>query len=292
MHELCAPLRLTWDLPPDPALARDLWRRIADGRVLFVEIRLGELSLPALEALAASPASSPAPRVTLLAESSAILAAAESLEARAPFGRDLLLLPPFAPGHLLLGLRRAGANPAPALWATPSGLAAFSEALDAALALGSNALAILNAPAPAEPLTREVRARVSSVWRARRPRGLELRVHDLFLAEELGLDAFERYSGCQAGGALGHLTDGGKLLACRTLPVELGDASERSLVEIWSGPARRELRSRLGERPEPCSPCSLASTCGGGCRGLAPGLGRDPSCTGVRRGMALGGAPP
>ncbi len=164
MRDFTAPLRLTWDLPEDPGLAAELWRRIVDGRVLLAEVHVTSRSLGSHE--------------------------------------------------------------------------------------------------------------------------VDLRVHDVFLAETLGLSPFRRYAGCQAGGALAHLTERGQIVACRTLPQVLGNLLESSLSEVWADEARRSLRERLSETPSECSTCSLAPSCAGGCRGLSPRLGRDPSCAGARSGNA------
>lgn len=291
MPELSAPLRVTWDLPPDPGRAAFLWGRLVEGRVLFAQVRVGQGSLSGLAGLAAALGGpSPGtvrrgPRPTVLGEPEALLAALEALGPQALAGCELQLLPPFRPELAVEELAAATRRLVPSLWSTPGGLAPLAEALELARGYRLTAVAVLNPPAPAPALGPADRAEAAKTWRARGGRGLELRCHDLFLAEALGLAPFEGYRGCQAAAALAHVTDGGRLTACRTIPPEagdLGDLAEHSLAELWAAPGRRALRRRLAAPPAACTPCALALTCAGGCRGLSAQLGRDPSCPGVR----------
>lgn len=277
MHELSAPLRLTWDLTSDPASAHDLWLRIAEGRVLLLEIRLQDWTITGLSGLP-SQGSKRGPRISFLGEAEVLLAGVRLLRWLHPGAADLLVLPPYGSKAARRQLREAGYALSPALWSTPEGLAHLEQARALAAEAGSARVAILNAPAPAAPLGPEDRERAARVWNARRLPSLEVRVHDLFLAEELGLTPFETYEGCQAAATLAHLSHDGRVFACRSLATELGDLREQTLAEIWAGTARRELRARLAEPPPECRPCGLAPKCGGGCRGLAAELGRDPSC--------------
>ncbi|MEW6486842.1 MAG: SPASM domain-containing protein, partial [Thermodesulfobacteriota bacterium] len=225
------------------------------------------------------------PRLTVLGEPEALLAALEALGPQALAGCELQMLPPFEPELAVEELAAVTRRLVPSLWSTPGGLGALAEALEMARSHRLAAVAVLNPPAPAPALGPADRSAAAGIWRARGGRGLELRCHDLFLAEELGLSPFEGYRGCQAAGALAHVTDRGRLTACRTIPPEagdLGDLAVHSLAELWSGAGRRELRERLAAPPDPCAPCALAATCAGGCRGLSPALGRDPSCPGTR----------
>jgi radical SAM protein with 4Fe4S-binding SPASM domain len=288
MPELSAPLRVTWDLPEDPDRAARLWGRLAEGRVLFAEVRVGSGSLPGLAGLAATPggaAAGRAPRLTVLGEPETLLAALEALGLQALAGCELQMLPPFEPGVAVEELAAVTRRLVPSLWSTPEGLGPFAEALEIARGCRLASVAILNPPAPAPPLGPAHRAEAAKTWRAQGGRGLELRCHDLFLAEELGLSPFEGYRGCQAAGALAHVTQGGRLTACRTICPEagdLGDLGDHPLAELWAGARRRELRARLAAPPTACAPCALAASCAGGCRGLSPELGQDPSCPGVR----------
>lgn len=288
MPELSAPLRVTWDLSADPERAAPLWGRLVEGRVLFAEVRVGPGSLPALAGLAsalAGPAGVRGPRLTVLGEPEDLLAALEALGPQALAGCELQMLPPFGPELAVEELAAVTRRLVPSLWSTPEALGAFADALEMARGYRLAAVAVLNPPAPAPALGPADRAEAARTWRARGAHGLELRCHDLFLAEELGLSPFEGYRGCQAAGALAHVTDEGRLTACRTIPPEagdLGDLAEHSLAVLWAGAGRRALRERLAAPPAPCAPCALAESCAGGCRGLSPELGRDPSCPGVR----------
>jgi len=288
MPELSAPLRVTWDLPAEPGLAALLWGRLVEGRVLFAEVRIGPSSLPGLAGLAgalAAPAGVRGPRLTALGRPEELLAAREALGPQALAGCELEMLPPFAPELAVEELAALTRRLVPCVWATPEGLTWFSAALEIARGYGLAAVAVLNPPAPAPPLGPADRAAAARVWRERGAPGIELRVHDLFLAEDLGLSPFQGYHGCQAAGALAHVTDRGRLLACRTVPADradLGDLASRPLAELWNEARRRELRAELASPPAACQPCTLTASCAGGCRGLAPDLGRDPSCPGVR----------
>lgn len=285
MPELSAPLRVTWDLPADPGLAARLWARLVEGRVLFAEVRIGPGSLSGLPGLASAlgaPAPAGGPRLTALGDPEALLATLEALGPQPLAGCELEMLPTYAPEVAVEELAALTRRLVPSLWSTPEGLTWFSEALEIARGYRLGAVAVLNPPAPAPALGSGDRAAAARTWREKGSPGIALRVHDLFLAEELGLSPFEAYRGCQAAGALAHVTARGRLEACRTLPADLGDLASRPLADLWRDAGRGGLRARLAAPPVPCRPCTLASSCAGGCRGLAPDLGQDPSCPGVR----------
>jgi len=283
MPELSAPLRVTWDLPADADLAARLWARLVEGRVLFAEILVDPAALGGLEGLVAALAEvGGGPRLTFLGEPEALLAAREALGPQALAGAEMGMLPPYQPSLAVEELAAVTRRVAPSVWSTPEGLGAFSEALEIARGYGLTSVWVLNPRAPARELGPEDRAAAARTWRERGSPRVELRVHDLFLAEALGLAPFAGYRGCQAAGALAHLTALGILTACRTLPVDLGDLTETPLVDLWRSPARGSLRTALEAPPAACDPCALAGTCAGGCRGLGARLERDPSCPGTR----------
>lgn len=297
MPELSAPLRVTWDVPADPDRAAHLWGRLVEGRVLFAEVRVGPGSFAGLAGLAwalAGPSAGRGPRLTVLGEPEALLAAREALGPQALAGCELQMLPPFRPELAVEELAAVTRRLVPSLWSTPEGLCALPEALEIARGYRLAAVAVLNPPAPAPALGPGDRSSAARTWKARGTPGVELRCHDLFLAEELGLAPFAGYRGCQAAGALAHVTDRGRLTACRTISPDvggLGDLEALPLAELWAAAPRRELRARLVSPPAACGPCTLAESCAGGCRGLSPGLGRDPSCPGVREGTGSHGLP-
>ena len=141
--------------------------------------------------------------------------------------------------------------------------------------------------APVAPLGEPDRRTAVAAWEHWGAPEIQLRVHDLFLARALDLAPFREYAGCQAGDALGHLTAGGTVTACRTLPVRIGDLGDQGLREIWAATPRRALRRELEQTPAACAGCAVAGRCGGGCRGLlragsaTADLGvPDPSCPG------------
>jgi radical SAM protein with 4Fe4S-binding SPASM domain len=286
MHDLTAPVRLTWDLPPDPGLTAEFWREIVGGRVLFVEIRVSLPSLRGLPGLVTGEVASGGPRLSFIGEPEPLQTTLEVLGSDAVSGAEFLVLPPYGSASELAKLATTTSHLVPSLWSTPEGMSSFPAAVETAREFSLSAVAVLNPPAPAAPLTPRIRDEAARTWLDRGLPGAELRVHDVFLAEKLGLNPFRQYAGCQAGSTLAHLTARGEVVGCRTLPEKLGDLSEQSLREIWAGEARRALRDRLREAPDGCQLCTLVSTCTGGCRGLAPRLGRDLSCAGARRGGA------
>lgn len=274
MPELGAPVRVTWDLPADPALAACLWGRLREGRVLFAELRVEEDALGSLAALAPE-LSRGGPRVSLLAGLPLLPALAGALGAEGLRALELGLLPPFDAPAGDADLSRASA----AVWSTPEGLASFPAALDLAGRAGLRTVLLLNPPAPAAPLTAADRSRAAAAWRASGLEGrVALRCHDLFLGEALDLDPFRGYAGCQAAGFLAHVDRSGRLLACRTLPEALGDLTGSALADLWATDRRRALRALLDAAPSACAGCGLEASCRGGCRGLAADLGADPSC--------------
>lgn len=285
MPELHAPLRITWELPADPAQAAAHWRALTEARVLFVEVAASAAAVEGLLGVADLLGVAGAPRVTLVAAAPTLHAALTQLPQAAVAGLELLVLPPFdaVVPEALAGVRAR----AWALWSSGEGLAAFPAALATARAAGGGTVAVLNPPATAGPLTAAERARAVDVWQRDGAPEVALRVHDLFLAGELGLDPWRAYAGCQAGDGLAHLGADGEVTACRTLPVALGNLAQAGLREIWAGAARCALRQVLDEAPADCAGCVVAATCRGGCRGLvavgrrALDLGaRDPSCPG------------
>ncbi len=281
MPELKAPLRLTWDLPADALLAATVWGRILDARVLFLEVRIRPERLAGLQGLVGS-WGGPGAKVSLLGEPECLLAALECLGAGALASADLRMLPPYAPELGVEDLASATLRLVPSLWSTPEGLEFFSEALEIACAYRLPKVAVLNPPSPAPPLGPGDRARAVAVWQGRAERAVELEVHDLFLAETLGLTPFAGYAGCQAGGAVGHVTVEGRLVACRTLPVDFGDLRAAPLRELWASSARDSLRRHVARAPSGCAGCAAEQVCRGGCPGLAGDSGRDASCPGPR----------
>lgn len=279
MRDLSAPVRVTWDVPGHPALAGTLWRRLREGRVLFVDARVTREGLGGLPGLAAALAEGPGPRLAFTLPGPLFAKTAEAVGLDRLTGVEVNLLPPYPEEGECAGLAAGPTAVAASVWSTPQGLAAFPAALALAARTGVAAVAILNPPAPAEPLGSADRECAAAAWRVAGLEGrVALRCHDLFLAEALGLDSFQGYGGCQAAGFLAHLDPEGRLVACRTLPRHLGDLATAPLSEVWSSAERRSLRAALEAMPGPCAGCQRAEGCRGGCRGLSPDLGRDPSC--------------
>ena len=64
MRDLSAPLRVTWAVSADAALAQTFWQRLTEGRVLFVE---ADVAPEAVEAFCAAVATvPPGMRLTVL----------------------------------------------------------------------------------------------------------------------------------------------------------------------------------------------------------------------------------
>ncbi|WP_459941521.1 hypothetical protein [Deferrisoma palaeochoriense] len=278
MPELSAPVRVTWDLPPDPDLARALWGRLCEARVLFVEVHVAPTALAGLSGLAHGWAEASGPRPSLLGRADPLLAAFEALGPRAVAEAEVKVLPPYRPERSVEALAGATHRLGPALWCDPEGLGELPEAVRLARAYGLSGVDLLNPPAPARPLSAGDRARAAELWRAE-GEGLEARVHDLFLARDMGLDV-SGYRGCQGASFLAHVTAEGRLVACRTHPVDLGDLASTPLTGLWAAPRRAEAAARLGAVPEACGACGLSASCRGGCPGLAGPDGRDASCPG------------
>ncbi len=287
MPDLSAPVRVTWDLPGDPSLAAALWRRLVEARVLLVEVRVSARSLGGLPGLAAGLASAPGPRLGLLGRPDPLLAALEALGPRGLSQAEIRVLEPFRPGASVEDLAAATHRLIPCLWSDPRSLPALGEALELAAAYRLGTVGVLNPPAPAVPLGPEDRARAADLWHRRARRGLEARVHDVFLARAMGLDTSE-HGGCQGASALCHVEADGRVTACRTLPVDLGSLGETPLHEIWAAGARRAVAEELSAVPAECAGCAAAATCRGGCPGLAPPGGRDRSCPGPLAGEGAG----
>lgn len=282
MPELGAPVRVTWELSPEPHLARTVWGRLCEARVLFVDVLVLPGTQEALSVLA--PEGVPgAPRLT-------VTGAADELAAvRAAWGDDgvrgmaFQLLPPFPSASRARALAEGSGDLTPAVWGSPGGLDDFPGALALAREGGFPAVAVLNPACGASRLAADDRDRAVACWRAAGLVGrVELRVHDLFLAEAFALDPFAHYAGCQAAEFLAHVDARGKLVACRTLPEGLGDLAAEKLTVLWKKEARTAFRARLARLPEGCAGCAVEKACGGGCRGEGPGLLRDPSCTGQK----------
>ena len=279
MHDLSAPVRVTWDLPPDPVLAAAVWRRLARARVLFVEVRVRPEGLGGLPGLAAGLSTDPGPRLALLGRPDPLLAAIEAVGPRALAEAEVEMLPPYRPETSVEDLVASTHRLVPALWSLPAELDHLEQALEIAAAYRLGAVAVLNPPAPAEPLSAADRAAAAAVWRRRAAPGLEPRVHDVFLAREFGLD-ISGYRGCQGASALAHVEEDGRVVACRTHPVELGRLPAKPLEEVWASVRRRAVAETLSAVPAECAGCGKAGACRGGCPGLAPPGGRDRSCPG------------
>ncbi len=279
MHELSAPVRVTWDLPPDPVLAAAVWRRLAQARVLFAQVRVRPEGLGGLPGLAAGLSTDPGPRLALLGRPDPLLAAIEALGPRALAEAEVEMLPPYRPATSVEELVAATHRLVPVLWSLPADLEHLEQALEIAAAYRLGAVGVLNPPAPAEPLGGHDRARAAAVWRSRAVSGLEPRVHDAFLARALGLDV-SAYQGCQGASLLAHVEEDGRVVACRTHPVEIGRLPLATLEAIWASGRRRAVARALAGVPAECTGCGVAGSCRGGCPGLAPPGGRDRSCPG------------
>lgn len=278
MPELSAPLRVTWNVPSDPALAKLVWDRIIEARVLFLEAEMRADGVTPLAA-ALPPRASTLIRLTVLADPEVLeefgkrCPEAAKMDATALFaGHDGETLRPLAGLFRSLSL---------GLWSTAEGVLDLERALSAIRSSLAWSVSFLNPHAPAMPLTEDERAKTALVWKEKAGSDAPSAfVHDLFLSEAMGLNPLKSYGGCAAGDTFAHIGEDGVLYACRTLPVALGDLKTDSLKDIWRQTARRELRAKLRALPLSCNPCKRAEVCKGGCPGLAVGDGRDGSCPG------------
>ena len=279
-HDLSAPLRVAWTVPDDAETAGRMLERLIEGRVLFIEAELTKMSaVPLAQAL--GKLEKVAARLTLIGNVEALKAFAGSHSETGNMEALLLLEGGETPESAAFVTGRFSQSSL-GLWSTPVSLENFPTALALAADMGLQ-LSILNPHAPAVHLDSELRSSLAAIWNkvATKPRAV---VHDLFLAEALGLDPFNHYKGCAAAGALAYLDATGKLKACRTLPLPLGDLATTSLKTIWRGELRRGFLTVFQSAPDACDDCALALRCRGGCPGLAGKDGRDRSCTETRKG--------
>ncbi|MGE5508322.1 MAG: SPASM domain-containing protein [Chitinophagales bacterium] len=137
------------------------------------------------------------------------------------------------------------------------------------------------------PLSPAALARAQALFPAGWPfPSCRLLVHDLFLGRVLlGDGPSSAYGGCQAGGAMAHVDEEGRVYPCSAFPVVVGDLNEHDLQSIWDAEALENVRRRLAEPPGVCAGCTSSGVCRGGCRGLSWALsgswdGRDPACSG------------
>lgn len=279
---LSSPLRVTWDFPQKPEYAAALWDRLVEARVFFVEIFLTHDSIAGLEGLAAGVKALGSPKITFIGEADVLSRAAELFGEIISQCAELMVLPDYGSLEALEFLASRVSNMTMAVWSTPDGMESFPRAVELSSCLGLKSTAALNPHHPADFLLEEHHSKAAEAWKTLSSPGLDARIHDLFLSEALGKDPFAAYAGCQAGSALAHLSSDGKLVACRTLPVQLGDLSVSTVRDVWSSSVRTELAASLKEPPVDCAGCAIAQVCLGGCRGLDSQQGRDPSCTAKR----------
>jgi radical SAM protein with 4Fe4S-binding SPASM domain len=281
--EYSAPLRVTWDVPVERNVALALWERLRQGRVLFVEAFVDAEAAESFAAVAGAAAGAGGPRIELYADAVTQDRISAMVAGEALAKVERVCLHPYP-------AKRDADFPAYGLWSTPEGLADFAEAARrAALHPGGGKVVVLNPPVPADPLTpRDRETARLALEEAKRFGRVEVRAHDLFLSEVLGLEPFTRYPGCAAARTLAHLTRQGELVACRTLPLHLGNLLEEDLRDVWKGRWREAVLERSAPLPPDCYPCAIAGVCKGGCPGLAQGGGRDRSCTGIRAASTAG----
>ncbi|TAL15650.1 SPASM domain-containing protein [bacterium] len=282
MPELTSPLRVTWDIPADIQTARALWGKIVDGKPLFIEAHLDFPAVPGFCGFHRELLTLRRVRFGLAADWPTILRVLRECGDDWIGNVSLTLLPPYPERGEFEETVKKAREFSWGLWSTDEGLSDFEKALGFAMEGGG--LSVLNPCRPAAPLSGETIEKVVRIWESRgRPGHIPLKIHDLFLSEEMGQNPFSGYPGCAGGQTLAHVDVKGNLLVCRTLPLELGNLLEHSMKELWKSEERARIREELSRLPGECSPCSLASLCRGGCPGLAPGDGRrDGSCKGPR----------
>jgi radical SAM protein with 4Fe4S-binding SPASM domain len=291
MADYSAPLRVSWELPSAADKVALHWQRLQEGRVLFVEAFAkpkvpGQLGQPdqitSLCALVAEAEARPGPRLTLVADAEGLGALVGCAAPGFLSTLEGVLLPPYPDAveiaKLLVSFRVFTLG----LWSTAEGLSHFAEALRLVEGAANIGISVMNPTVDerdAVPaLTEEDRQRALQAWAARATPE-RVHIHDLFLSETLGLEPFKNYGGCAAGAGLAHLKADGTLVACRTLPLYLGDLNTTPLTDIWGGPQRSETRRGIEAIPHGCGGCELVEVCRGGCPGLAKSLDEaDLSC--------------
>ncbi len=287
MHDLSAPIRATWTPSADADLAAKLYRKLVDARVLFLEI---EVDGESVAGVAAAVSSNPAgPILTMVGRVGAVSAFVEKVPTAMAKRAELVLMPPHPDAQAIEELKKKASTVKLGLVSRPGGVDGLGACLALASATGVAGVVVSNPHAPASPLRQSDLEVAKAGWDGSGEdfKG-QVHVHDLFLAELLGLDPFAGYTGCAAAKSLAHLNPQGILTACRTLPLELGDLKEEKLVDIWKSGKRVEVMGKLDKIPGECGGCHFEQSCRGGCPGLSDNLGRDKSCPGVHGSSGAG----
>jgi GeoRSP system SPASM domain protein len=112
---------------------------------------------------------------------------------------------------------------------------------------------------------------------------IKITIHDPFLWRIFYSAVSFPGGGCQAANSMAFISPDGKVCPCPTMPIELGDLKETPLKTILSSDTKKELQKNLRNAPEECLGCNEISGCMGGCSGRVFALNgsldqRDPAC--------------
>ncbi|RJQ45873.1 MAG: GeoRSP system SPASM domain protein [Nitrospiraceae bacterium] len=113
---------------------------------------------------------------------------------------------------------------------------------------------------------------------------LKITIHDPFLWRIFYPETAFPGAGCQAGNSMAYISPDGNVYPCPSLPTVLGNIQETPLKAILSSGYKKELVKSLRKPPEECLVCEEVDQCIGGCRGRTIALKnslklRDPACT-------------
>lgn len=106
-------------------------------------------------------------------------------------------------------------------------------------------------------------------------KGIDMEIHDYFLAKLFALPDADRFAGCQAGRLLGHI-ENDLLYPCSSIPQAIGSLLEYDFEFLW----KKAYNIVDDLRKKCCLLCQKRENCHLGCIGNAFFLGdkRDPLC--------------
>ncbi|HWR57895.1 MAG TPA: GeoRSP system SPASM domain protein [Thermodesulfovibrionales bacterium] len=112
---------------------------------------------------------------------------------------------------------------------------------------------------------------------------MKLTIHDPFLWRVFYPGIAFPGCGCQAANTMAHISSDGDVYPCPSMPFVLGDPRKETLKTILSSAHKKSLRKGLIVPPEECLGCGELDQCMGGCRGRTFALSgsfdrRDPAC--------------
>ena len=132
----------------------------------------------------------------------------------------------------------------------------------------------------------ERRELTTELSRTERPGWLKIIIHDPFLWRAFFPAVDFPDGGCQAANTMLYISSEGEVYPCPTLPIKIGDLRETSLEEVIKSELKKKTRQQILSSPSGCNGCPELNQCKGGCRGRAYVLHKnfqknDPICNGA-----------